>query len=92
MLIKSAILEKIVSGEITVIFRRWKRASVKTGGTQMTQFGVLGIDAVDVIDEAVITAKDAKAAGFASRNELLDSLPDNELDLYHMLATLRQKT
>jgi hypothetical protein len=84
MLIKSAVLEKIVSGEISLLFRRWKRASVKAGGTQMTQAGVLEIDAVDVVDETDVTAKDAKTAGFASRDELLDSLPDNGLDLYRI--------
>lgn len=85
MLIKNAILEKIIVGEITLIFRCWKRASVRAGGTQMTQKGVLGIDAVDVIAENRITDAEAKAAGFISRDELLASmLPDAGLDIYRI--------
>lgn len=85
MLIKNIILERIRSGEITLIFRRWKRAGVKVGGTQMTQRGVLGIDAVDVVKESKITASDAKAAGFDSKKDLLASMaPDTELDIYRI--------
>src|SRR5690606_40016714 len=75
MLIKSKVLEGIKAGEISLIFRRWKKRGVKAGGTQMTQRGVIGIDAVDVVAESSITAKDAKAAGFDSRAELIESMP-----------------
>jgi inactivated superfamily I helicase len=87
MLIKNAILDEIKAGRITLMFRRWKKCGVKVGGTQMTQRGVIGIDAVDVVDEAKITAKDAKAAGFASRQELIDQLYDRdgeECQLYRL--------
>lgn len=86
MLIKNSVLEKIIAGEITLIFRRWKRASVKSGGRQMTQKGVLGIDAADVVTEGKITESDAKAAGFASKKELLASMPpaDDDLALYRI--------
>ena len=75
MLIKNAILDRIIGGEITLIFRRWKRASVKTGGKQMTQKGVLGIGAVDVVTEDRITSADALNAGFDSTDDLLANLP-----------------
>ena len=86
MLIKNTVIDKIIAGEITLIFRRWKRAGVKAGGTQMTQKGVLAIDAVDVVPESRITAKDVKAAGFASKQALLDSMPPAEdgLDIYRI--------
>ena len=86
MLIKNTVIDKIITGEITLIFRRWKRAGVKTGGTQMTQKGVLAVDAVDVVPESKITAKDAKAAGFDSKQALLDSMPPAEggLDIYRI--------
>src|SRR6476620_474517 len=74
MLIKNAVLDEIKAGRITLMFRRWKKCGVKAGGTQMTQRGVIGIDAVDVVEESKITAKDAKLAGFTSRKELLDQL------------------
>src|SRR5687768_11219581 len=86
MLIKNTVIDKIITGEITLIFRRWKRAGVKAGGTQMTQKGVLAIDAVDIVPESKITAKDAKAAGFVSRQALLDSMPPAEdgLEIYRI--------
>jgi DNA-binding MarR family transcriptional regulator len=84
MLIKSVIVERIRSSEISLIFRRWKRAGVKAGGTQMTQRGVLGIDSVDIVTEDQITEKDAKAAGFGSRKELLADLYDRDEDIYRI--------
>ena len=84
MLIKNVILNRIKSGEISVIFRRWKRAGVRAGGTQMTQLGVLGIDTVKVVTEKQITEKDAKAAGFGSKKELLADLYDRDEDIYRI--------
>jgi hypothetical protein len=84
MLIKNKILEEIKDGSISVIFRRWKRAGVKAGGTQMTQLGVLGIDSVKVVTEKQITEKDAKAAGFESKKDLLADLYDRDEDIYRI--------
>lgn len=84
VLIKTEVLEKIIDAKVNLIFRRWKRASAKAGGTQMTQLGVIGIDAVDVVNEHSITQSDAVAAGFASKKELLASLPDVDLDIYRI--------
>lgn len=84
MLIKNAILERIKSGEISLIFRRWKRPGVKSGGTQMTQLGVLGIDSLDIVTEKQITENDTKAAGFASKKELLADLYDRDEDIYRI--------
>lgn len=84
MLIKNKILDEIKAGNISVIFRRWKRAGVKAGGTQMTQRGVLGIDSVKVVTEKQITEKDARAAGFASKKELLADLYDRDEDIYRI--------
>lgn len=84
MLIKNKILDEIKAGNISVIFRRWKKCGVKAGGTQMTQRGVLGIDSVAVVTEKQITEKDAKAAGFASKKDLLADLYDREEDIYRI--------
>ncbi|MEP6944729.1 MAG: ASCH domain-containing protein [Acidobacteriota bacterium] len=78
MLIKNVIIDGIKAGEISLIFRRWKKPGVKAGGTQMTQRGVLAIDVVDIVTERKITAEDAKAAGFGSKKELLADLYDRE--------------
>lgn len=78
MLIKNVIIDRIKAGEISLIFRRWKKAGVKAGGTQMTQRGILAIDAVDVVTERKITEADAHAAGFESKKELLAQLHERE--------------
>ncbi len=84
MLIKNKILDEIKAGNISLIFRRWKRPGVKAGGTQMTQRGVLGIDSVKTVTEKQITEKDAKAAGFKSKKELLADLYDRDEDIYRI--------
>ena len=84
MLIKNKILDEIKAGNISLIFRRWKRAGVKAGGTQMTQRGVIGIDSVKVVTEKQITEKDANAAGFSSKRELLADLYDRDEDIYRI--------
>jgi hypothetical protein len=78
MLIKNIVIDEIKAGRISLIFRRWKKPGVKAGGTQMTQRGVLAIDAVDVITEQDITNEDALAAGFASKKELLAQMFERE--------------
>ena len=60
MLLTNKIIDEIKAGRITVLFRRWKRAGVKAGGTQMTQRGVIGIDAIDVVTEDEITELEAR--------------------------------
>lgn len=78
MLIKNVIIDDIKAGKISLIFRRWKKPGVKAGGTQMTQRGVLAIDAVDVVNESKITEKDARAAGFGSKAELIGQMFERE--------------
>lgn len=78
MLIKSVMVDRIKAGEISLIFRRWKKPGAKAGGTQMTKRGVLAVDSVDIVTEEKITLADAKAAGFESKEELLDQLFDRE--------------
>jgi hypothetical protein len=82
MLLKNKTIEGIQSGKITLIFRRWKKAGVKKGGTQMTQKGVVGIDDVRVVTQDVISDRDAKKAGFKSKEELLADLYDRDEDIY----------
>jgi hypothetical protein len=84
MLLKSKTIEDIRSGKIKLLFRRWKRPGVKTGGTQLTQKGVIGIDDVRVVSEEAITESDAKKAGFASKADLLSDLSDRDEDIYRI--------
>lgn len=82
MLLKNKTIEGIQSGKISLIFRRWKKPGVKKGGTQMTQLGVVGIDDVQVVTEDQVTERDAKKAGFKSREELLSQMYDRDEDIY----------
>jgi len=55
-------------------FRRWLRPTVRTGGTLMLPIGQIQIVDVRQISEYDITDADARHAGYASRQSLLDDL------------------
>ncbi|WP_246258254.1 hypothetical protein [Amycolatopsis anabasis] len=55
---------------MTHLFRRWRRPTVKAGGTLRTAIGALRIDAVDRVDEAAISDDEARRAGHASADAL----------------------
>jgi hypothetical protein len=86
MLLRSDVLERIKTGEISLVFRKWRKVGVKAGGTQLTQAGVIGIDSVERITEPDVTARDAKDAGAGSRDALLETLSKDtrEGDLYRI--------
>ena len=84
MLIKDEVIEKIKSGEITVLFRRWSRPGAKAGGTQMTQLGMVGIDTVEVVTEDDITDQDAREAGYGTRQNLLEKLSYRDDPIFRM--------
>jgi hypothetical protein len=84
MLIKDDVIEKIKSGEITTLFRRWSRPGAKAGGSQMTQGGVIGIDSVEVVSENDITEIDAREAGYGTKENLLDKLSYREDPIYRI--------
>ena len=69
-----AVREGIAAGEVDLAFRRWRRPTVKAGGTLRTPMGVLAIDAVDPIAEEDITDADARRAGHDGRDEVLAKL------------------
>jgi hypothetical protein len=80
MLLNRRTLDGIAAGEIDLAFRRWKRPTVRTGGTLRTSAGLLGIDAVEPIARRQIDRKQARRAGFSSRRELIESLrPEGRL-------------
>lgn len=84
MLIKDDILERIKSGEITILFRRWSRPGAKAGGTQMTQAGIIDIDAVDVVEPGDITESEAREAGFPPVADLHSHLSYREDPIYRI--------
>jgi hypothetical protein len=70
MLFKQDTLNRIAQGEITVAFRRWRRPSVKAGGTLLTPIGQLAICAVTETDPTRISKRDTERAGFTSLEAL----------------------
>jgi hypothetical protein len=84
MLIKDEVIEEIRSGKITVLFRRWSRPGAKAGGTQLTQGGLVGIDAVDRIEAEEITGLEAREAGYPSAEDLLVHLAYREDPIYRI--------
>jgi hypothetical protein len=67
-------------GTVTVALRRWKRPSVKVGGTLQTPGGLLAIDEVRPVEPEDVTVEDAVAAGFSEPRAALARLrPDGQL-------------
>jgi hypothetical protein len=75
MLFRQETLRGIESGEVTLAFRRWRRPTVRAGGTLRTRAGVLAIESVEPVEEEeAITDADARRAGVAGRAELIARL------------------
>jgi hypothetical protein len=74
MLLQRATLEAIRDGRVSLVFRKWRRPTVKAGGSLKTAIGLLAIERVDRVEAADITEADAKRAGFPSRTALLRAL------------------
>ena len=84
MLLRMAVLERIVSGEVSLVFRRWRRPTVRAGGSLRTALGVLRILDVAPVAGEEISEGDAGRAGFASRPALLDELGSPEGQVYRI--------
>ena len=90
MLFKKDILGQIAAKRVTLAFRRWRKPSVKPGGTLMTAAGVLAIDAVDKVAMAKIADSDVKRAGYPSRDALLRELAKHPgADVYRIAFRLK---
>ncbi|WP_232376172.1 ASCH domain-containing protein [Amycolatopsis aidingensis] len=74
MLIPRRILDLIAAGQVTLAFRRWRRPSVRAGGTLRTAAGVLRIGAVQPVDPAAIRDEEARRAGYDSAAQLRSEL------------------
>ncbi len=84
MLFKERFWPGIADGSVTLAFRRWKRPTVRAGGTLQSPVGLLAIDSVDSIDDSAISEADARRAGFESRDDLLKELGQRQGDLYRI--------
>ncbi len=74
MLLKQDTLRGIEGGSIRVVFRRWRRPTVREGGTLLTSIGQLAIEAVEVVDLDEITESEAVQAGFTGLAPLRSQL------------------
>jgi hypothetical protein len=91
LLFKKAFHAGLVSGKVTLTFRRWERPHVRVGGRYRCHpIGVLEVDAVDLVEVRSIGADDAGRAGFASREELVAFLgelgPVDDRSTVHRVA------
>lgn len=78
MLLRSHVLNGIRHGTITLAFRRWRRPTVRTGGTLMTAIGQLSILSVSIVAEDTLSETDARHAGFSSLDELRRALDERQ--------------
>ena len=72
MLFRPATLKGIADGTVTRAYRKWDRPRVKAGGRQRTPAGVVAFQAVEPVARESLTDADARAAGFADLDELLE--------------------
>lgn len=74
MIFRQRFLDGIRDGTITLAFRRWRRPSVRAGGTLLTAVGQLEIVSVDEVAMTRISDADARRAGYESRTDLATEL------------------
>jgi hypothetical protein len=67
-------LDRIVAGDVDLVFRLWRQPTVKTGGRLRTAVGVLAIEAVDIVVASDIDDAQARRAGFESAEAVLHEL------------------
>jgi hypothetical protein len=53
----------VLSGEITVSFRLWRRPQAKPGGRYRVGDGQIEVDSIDLVPSAFIDAADIRRAG-----------------------------
>ena len=76
MIFRQEFLDGVQKGSITVAFRRWRRPSVKSGGTLLTAVGMLHIRDVSLVSLESISNADARRAGYESREALVEELTE----------------
>jgi hypothetical protein len=77
LLFKKVFFEGLLSGSITLTFRRWQKPHVKPGGRYRCHpIGVLEVDDVALVTARSLTPLDAARAGFPSRDALVAYLAE----------------
>jgi hypothetical protein len=70
VLFRKRFWDGLADGSITVAYRRWKRPTVKAGGTLRSRGGFLAIDSVEVVGEDTLDDTQARLAGYEDAAEL----------------------
>lgn len=83
VLLRRPTLDAIVAGDVDLVFRRWKRPTVKPGGTLRTAVGLLQIERVELASIDEISEDDARRAGL-SLEQLLGFLSQREGSVYRV--------
>ncbi len=78
MIIRRHFLDGIQKGTVSLAFRRWRRPSVKPGGTLLTAAGLLHIGDIEIVTLADISNTDARRAGYESREALVAELNERK--------------
>lgn len=60
----------MVSGDITVSFRLWRRAQVKAGGTYPVESALIEIDSIEMMPFSAVSAEDVRRSGERDRESL----------------------
>ena len=89
MLLTQTTLEAVAAGKVTVAFRRWRRPTVRAGGTLLTAVGVLSIDDVSPLDLDDITESDARASGHSDLQALRSMLSKRTSGTIYRIALHR---
>ena len=85
MLFRQHFLDGLRNGAVTLAFRRWRRPSVRAGGTLLTPIGQLHIGSIRQVTTDQISAADARRAGYESREALVAELERRaEGDVYRI--------
>lgn len=90
MLLDRETLAAVERGDVTLAFRRWRRPTVKAGGTLLTAIGQLAIEAVDPVDPEAITPEEARAAGFPDPEALRDALASRTVGSVYRIRLARK--
>lgn len=62
--------DRVLTGDITVSFRLWRRLKVRVGGRYPVGPGVIEVDSIDQLPFAHITAADVRRSGEPDRESL----------------------
>ncbi len=65
-------------GELTLTFRRWRRARARPGGRYRVGEYVIEVTSVDQIEASQISVEDARAAGHESAEAVLEAIKRNQ--------------